>query len=86
MQKISETMNSLSQQLARQVIECFEEEGLDRGYIEEKAEKYAKLSRCEMLHELYSLDAGNRERLAAKIGCSDAELDACLSVLKKISN
>lgn len=84
MQKISESMNSLSQSLARQVIECFEDEGLDQGYIAEKAAKFANLSRCEMLTELYSLDAANRARLSAKIGYPAEHLDIALNVLRRL--
>lgn len=71
--------------VGKTVIECFEDAGLDRGYIDDKKADFLELSNFASLHyALRMLDDKNMVRLADKLGVTVSDLNITLSVLNKI--
>ena len=68
--------------IAKMIVEVYEEAGLDKPYINgKKHEMSSHENKYETLACAVNLDAGNRKRLAAKLGISSLHLDVTVKVL-----
>lgn len=68
--------------IAKMIAEVYEEAGLDKPYIEgKKHEMSTHENKYESLACAINLDAGNKKRLAAKMGISSLHLDVTVRVL-----
>lgn len=69
--------------VARKIIECFQDAGLDASYIESKR---IELKECKNKYESLvfasMLDQANTERLAKKLDCSARELTNVIRFIK----
>lgn len=68
--------------IAKMIVEVYEEAGLDQPYIEgKKTVMRHHDTKYETLASAINLDAGNRKRLATKLGISSLHLDVTVKVL-----
>jgi len=68
--------------IAKLITEVYEEAGLDAPYVEgKKLEMSTHENKYESLACAINLDAGNKKRLAAKMGISSLHLDVTVRVL-----
>ena len=71
--------------VAKKVIECFKDAGLDANYIDDKIYEFSDLSNYDALHKaLRILDDKNMHRLAKKLEVHIEDLESTLLVLNKI--
>ena len=71
--------------VAKKVIECFKDAGLDANYIDDKIYEFSDLSNYAALHKaLWMLDDKNMHRLAKKLEVHIEDLESTLLVLNKI--
>ncbi|ASC56529.1 hypothetical protein [Vibrio vulnificus] len=68
--------------VAKMIVEVYEEAGLDQPYINgKKHDMSSHENKFETLASAINLDAGNRKRLAEKLGISSLHLDVTVRVL-----
>lgn len=68
--------------IAKMIVEVYEEAGLDKPYINGKKHDMASHeNKYETLASAINLDAGNRKRLATKLGITSLHLDVTVKVL-----
>ncbi|EPP20560.1 hypothetical protein L911_3417 [Vibrio fluvialis I21563] len=68
--------------IAKLIAEVYEEAGMDKPYIEGKKRDMSNHeNKYETLASAINLDAGNRKRLAAKLGITSLHLDVTVTVL-----
>lgn len=68
--------------IGKMIVEVYEETGLDAPYINgKKHDMSSHKSHYETLASAINLDAGNRKRLAAKLGITSLHLDVTVKVL-----